>query len=220
MQATHSCLHLLLAAKGLQVPLSARVSTVPGKAWAEKAEGRRCFPRTAARPHGVYQLLQTSPSEDVPASGRGLRPGTAQGGDLAGSGEPRPGAPTYLYLLWPNVKGCDDAGQKGLDLLEVGVANTPGPVHQEDYVSGRRGKQQNCGSAGGGKGQVLSLPRAGGRGLGVQGCQGPQGAGHGEPHMVSGQRSLPSEPCRVSRGGTADNETAAHCCPWCPLSRV
>lgn len=44
-------------------------------------------------------------------------------------------APTYLDFIWSYCKVCDDAGQEVLHLLEVVMADAPGPVHQEDYIS-------------------------------------------------------------------------------------
>lgn len=60
--------------------------------------------------------------------------------------------PTYLDFAWPNFKGLDDAGQEVFDLLEVTVAYTPGPIHQEDHVCRRGGSAAELGPAWGGRG--------------------------------------------------------------------
>lgn len=57
-------------------------------------------------------------------------------------GTPRAGrwgrglVPTDLDFIWPDLKGLNDAGQEIFDLLEMTMANTPGPVHQEELVHG------------------------------------------------------------------------------------
>lgn len=43
--------------------------------------------------------------------------------------------PTYLDFIWSYCKVCDDASQEVFHLLKVVVADAPGPIHQEDYVS-------------------------------------------------------------------------------------
>lgn len=61
------------------------------------------------------------------------------GEDLRGPISPKVRAkqlvPTYLDFIWSYFKRCDDAGQEVFDLLEVSVADAPGSVHQEDYIS-------------------------------------------------------------------------------------
>ena len=60
--------------------------------------------------------------------------------------------PTYLDFARPNFKGLDDAGQEVFDMLEVTVAYTPGPIHQEDHVHRHGGCAAELGSAWGGRG--------------------------------------------------------------------
>ena len=72
-------------------------------------------------------------------------PGGGQGHE-AGKGP----VPTDLDFIRPDVKGLNDAGQEIFDLLEVAVADTPGPVHQEDHVHRCRGCAAELGAGWGG----------------------------------------------------------------------
>lgn len=56
-------------------------------------------------------------------------------------------APTYLDFVWSDFKGLNDTGQEGFDLLEVTVADTPGPIHQKEHVHRCGGPAAELGAA-------------------------------------------------------------------------
>lgn len=94
-------------------------------------------------------LALVPPSLCTPFSKLGVWSGivrTTPAGHRAGLG------PTYLDFARPNFKGLDDTGQEVFDLLEVTVAYTPGPIHQEDHVHRHGGCAAELGSAWGGRG--------------------------------------------------------------------
>lgn len=76
-----------------------------------------------------------------------------------GGARARP-APTYLDFVRPYFKGLSDTGQEVFDLLEVTVADAPGPVHQEDHVRrcGGRAAELGPGWVGGEGGTVWARP--------------------------------------------------------------
>lgn len=123
--------------------------------------------------------------------------GGAQGG--------RP-APTYLDFIRPDLEGLDDAGQEAFHLLEVTVADAPGPVHQEDQVRGGGGRAAEWGAgwAAGRAGLwVRPPPLQGPRllqpwspSLGLVDGEGPRGSGRKEAGSEFGDRD--SRGARVS----------------------
>lgn len=206
-EVVHSTQHLLLGAKGIQVPLGLGSSTVLSQAWKGRVPtllsytgrggvstilnqagswGGWAHSRWAghtqpcqghqegmfAKPHFPHKfplgasclpsaggdlsfawlgenLALIPPSLRTSFSKLGVRSRivrTTPAGHRAGLG------PTYLDFAWPDFKGLDDAGQEVFDLLEVTVAYTPGPIHQEDHVCRRGGSAAELGSACGGRG--------------------------------------------------------------------
>lgn len=79
-----------------------------------------------------------------------------------GSGQAWGPVPTYLDFIRPYFKGLDDTGQEVFDLLEVTVADTPGPIHQEDHVHRCRGRAAELGAgwAGGDEVRCWVMPIA------------------------------------------------------------
>lgn len=92
--------------------------------------------------------LPASQSWSQPCWGLGRNGEDHQGGPV----------PTYLDLIPPYFKGLSDADQEVFDLLEVTVADTPGPINQEDDVHGCGGRAVEWGAG--------WVGREGGEGLG------------------------------------------------------
>lgn len=178
VQAADCRQHLLLGAEGVQVPLGLGVSTVLGQAW--KGGSGQGSPRRAGSPLSTEDPPARPPRSWQPhwphGGPTGAQPGSCRPHRSAESSAPatvegpqgRGPGPTNLDFIRPDFKGLDDAGQEVFDLLEVAVADTPGPVHQEDHVRGGGGCAAELGAGWAGRGgvrcgqgrcRVLSSPR-------------------------------------------------------------